>query len=245
MRDEERKGTICRHFEELQARYPELTLGQNLFGDWVVRGPIQGSATYENTDIDIVDVHVEVVVPASYPEICPVTRETTGITKEFHTNDDGALCLGSPMAVKQTFSTDPTLLGYVERLVIPFFYAYFYKIRFGELPFGELSHGGEGLLEYYLDLFGVTESSGVLGLLRILVDDNYRGHLPCPCKSIAIVRNCHGEQLREISRLQSKNDFIMDYCSIAKYCYENSIPVPKECLPKQIVKKLRRLAIIS
>lgn len=239
MRDEERNTTICQHFNELQAWYPELTLCQNLFGEWVVRGPIQGSATYENTDLDIVDVHVEIIVPTEYPEACPVTRETTGITKEFHTNSDGALCLGSPMAVKQTFSRNPTLLGYVENLVIPFFYAFFYKIRFGELPFGELSHGGEGLLEYYLELFGITESSGVLGLLRILVDDDYRGHLPCPCKSKAIVRNCHGKQLREMTRLQLINDFTMDYCSIAKFCYEHSVPVPKECLPKQILKKLK------
>lgn len=238
MTEDESVAIIGRHFDELQALYQDLSLRQNLFGQWVVRGPIVASAIYEATELEIAGVSVEIILPPDYPESHPVARETTGITKVFHTNHDGTLCLGSHLAVKSTFARYPTLLGYMEELVIPFFYAFFYKEKFGGMPFGELSHGGEGLLEYYLELFDVGESASVLGLIRILADDDYRGHLLCPCGSGAIVRKCHGEQLRDIARLQAKQDFLLDFCSIAKYCYDNRISVPKECIPKQVVKKL-------
>lgn len=236
MTEDERVAIIGRHFDELQTRYPDLSLRQNLLGQWAVRGPILASAIYEATELEIAGVNVEIMLPPDYPESHPVARETTGLTKEFHTNLDGTLCLGSYLAVKSTFARYSTLLGYMEELVIPFFYAFFYKKKFGAMPFGELSHGGKGLLEYYSDLFDVTEPSKTLGLLRILADDDYRGHLSCPCGSSAIIRRCHGQLLRDITCLQSKNHFFLDYCSTAKYCYDNSISIPREFLSKQILK---------
>lgn len=221
---------ILHHFAELQAKYPELTLGQNLFGEWIVRGPIRASAIYETTELLIDGVTIEFILPIVYPDTHPVARETTGLTEGFHTNDDGILCLGSPLAVKATFESCPTILGFMERLVIPFFFAFKYWKDHGEVPFGELSHGGKGILEYYLDLFEISAADKVIGLLRILVDDDYRGHLQCPCGSKAIIRKCHGDILRRISRLQSVNDFLMDYYSIFRYCHENRLEIPPEFL---------------
>lgn len=227
---------VLHHFAELQAKYPELTLSQNLFGEWVVRGSIRASAVYETTELQIDGVSIEILLPIMYPDTHPVARETTGLTKGFHTYDDGILCLGSPLAVKVKFESYPTILGFMERLVIPFFYAFKYWKENGEVPFGELSHGGKGILEYYLDLFGISATDKVLGLLRILVDDDYRGHLPCPCGSTSIIRRCHGDILRKISRLQTADDFLMDYYSIFRYCHENRFVIPREFLIRRRLK---------
>lgn len=237
MTDNERVAIINRDFGELQAEYPDLCLGQNLFGEWVVRGPIRASAIYESSELEIGGVTVEIILPPTYPESHPVARETTGLTKEFHTYHDGTLCLGSPLAIKSSYRNYPTLLGFMEQLVIPFFFAFFYMEMHGEMPFGELSHGGEGLLEYYLDLFELAEADKVIGLLRILSDDEYRGHLPCPCGSRAIIRRCHGDLIRNIARLQSKDHFLLDYYCIARYCYEKGILIPKEFVSKRLLSK--------
>ena len=230
---------IHHHFAELQAKYPEFTLGQNLFGEWVVRGPICASAIYETTELLIDGVTIEIKLPIVYPDTHPVARETTGLTDGFHTNDDGILCLGSPLAVKATFESCPTILGFMERLLIPFFFAFKYWKNHGEVPFGELSHGGKGILEYYMDIFDISVEENILGFLQILADDSYRGHLPCPCNSKLIIRRCHGEMLRNLAKLQSQDDYFQDYCCIIKYFHDNKLPISRKFLCKRALIKKR------
>lgn len=236
-----KENIIRKHFQDLQAKYPAMKLSQNVFGNWVVRGELCASAIFENVEIKIEDVKIELILSSMYPETPPVVRETTGLTKEFHTNTDGTLCLGSPLAVRATYMRHPTLVGFVEGSVIPFFFAFNYLANYGELPFGELSHGGKGLLEYYQELFDISSGEHVLGLLRILAESDYRGHLPCPCGSHAALRQCHGEILREISTLQSTDDFFMDYYSIFKLLSELNVTISQEFLIKRrIVKKHKK-----
>ena len=121
------------------------------------------------------------------------------------------------------FEHTPTLLGFVENCLIPHLYSCSYKDLHGKLPFGELSHGGAGILEYYQELFGVQEATGVLGLLRILADANYRGHLECPCGSGAKVRNCHGDQLMAIEKHQQADEFMRDYLFIFECLHEDGV----------------------
>lgn len=232
-------GLILHQFEESQKRYPQLILSQNVFGNCVVRGPIQASAVYEGETLEIKGVVVEILLPGEYPSTPPIVRETSGMTKEFHTNGDGTLCLGSPLAVKATFARYPTILGFVEELVIPFFFAFEYWRQRGELPFGELSHGGKGILQYYQDLFGVQIEERVLGLLRILADNDYRGHHKCPCGSNYNIRHCHGETITSIGKLQTSDDFFADYGSIAKHLLELDVVISKEFIAKRFSKKYK------
>jgi hypothetical protein len=237
MNEDERSALIQEHFKDLQTKYPELDLRQNCFGGWIVRGPLRASAVYDNKEFVIEDVVIELTLPSIYPDAFPVVKETTGLTKDFHTNDDGTLCLGSPLAVKATFKKNATLVGFVENSVIPFFFSFFYWKECGELPYGELSHGAKGLLEYYQDIFDVSSGDKVVGLLRILADDDYRGHLPCPCGSNAIVRRCHGDTLREIAGLQTSQQFYLDHLFIAIYLREKGKTIQKEHLSKRLLSK--------
>ena len=79
------------------------------------------------------------------------------------------------------------------------------------MPFGELSHGGIGILEYYQELFDLKDTRRVLTMLKILADDKYRGHDRCPCGSGKRLRSCHGGKLLEVQPLQSPSNFQRDF----------------------------------
>jgi hypothetical protein len=115
------------------------------------------------------------------------------------------------LAIKAKFSEDPSLKGFVRNCLVPYLYSFSYYIRYGNLPFGELSHGIQGIYEYYSELFLIQDKNSILKLLKILAGDNYRGHLPCPCGSGKRLRSCHGSIVLRIKGLQSPVDFKNEY----------------------------------
>ncbi len=71
----------------------------------------------------------------------PKVQETSNrIPTDFHHYQDDTLCPGAPIAVRQKFKKEPTLVGFVNNCVIPYLYSFSYKSKFGKMPFGELPH---------------------------------------------------------------------------------------------------------
>jgi hypothetical protein len=95
-----------------------------------------------------------------------------------------------------------------------YLYSYSYLEKYGKLPFGDLSHGGQGLREFYSELFNTDDVRVILALLKIMADDSYRGHLPCPCGSGEILRKCHGPILIDLMKNQTKDRFLNDSMDI-------------------------------
>jgi hypothetical protein len=181
--------------DKLALSYPRLCLTQREDKTWVVAGQLRFRAEYKGEQVDD-EYTVEIFIPEEYPSFPPMARETGGrIPRDFHHSED-ELCLGALPAIAQTFSQEPTLLGFINNSLIPYLYSYSYKCQFGNLPFGELAHGWRGILEYYQDLFQITDRKAVLNLLKIVAQNKYRGHIPCPCGSQKRLRACHGETLR-------------------------------------------------
>ena len=238
--DNLRQAVIQNHFTELTKQYSGLTLADGDYGTWIVQGALSFSATYEGLTIKD-KFQIELYIPEDYPDTHPVAKETDGrIPKEFHTNPDGSLCLGAPLEVRMKFAKKPTLLGFVSEQVIPFLFSFCYWQRHGKMPFGELSHGGEGILEYYAQLFNVTSDIIALELLKVLAEDNYRGHHDCPCGSGRRVRHCHGELLRKIGTYQSQDEFLYDYVQCLTHLQESGQKLPKTLLSKKLMNRLKR-----
>ncbi|TCZ71456.1 hypothetical protein E0485_22660 [Paenibacillus albiflavus] len=201
-------------FNELKVLYQDLRLLREE-GDAYIVGDLPFSATYNGNSPIIDQYKIKILLPKDYPKSPPKLMEFGGrIPKSFHTNPDGTLCLGAPLEVRMKFNGN--LLSYVKELVIPYLYSYSYYEKYGDMPFGELSHGGRGILESYQELFVLTSSECVLDLLEILATGKFRGHLDCPCGSRMKLRKCHGPQLIQLSNYQTKFDFINDYndCAI-------------------------------
>lgn len=204
---------IRNQFGELRRTFPDLKLSKDQDGHWIVSGSLLFSASYKELEYIEDCFSVQMVLPYDYPNNPPKTFEIGGRVcrrDEYHINKSGDMCLAAPLELKKRFIINPTLLHFVKELVVPFLYAFSYQERFGKRPWGELSHGGKGLLEYYQDVFNTKDLRITLRLLKMLVEGSYRGHLPCPCGSSSKLRHCHGDTLRELIQIQSPEDFYSD-----------------------------------
>ncbi len=200
---------VHKQFEELAPSFPGLTLCQDVSGCWLIRGLLSFSATYQS--VTIADTFsVLITLPEDYPDSPPIVQETGNrIPADFHQYEDRTLCLGAPIEVARRFRSDPRLSSFIGTLVVEYLYGFAYFERYGNLPFGELSHGCTGIREYYMDLFKTKDVRIVLALLKLLADGTYRGHLLCPCNSGEILRRCHGPSLLALLDIQKKKHYFL------------------------------------
>ena len=87
----------------------------------------------------------------------------------------------------------PYVVSWMQEFVEPYFFSYEYYQRFGCFPFGERSHGIEGILQSFGDVFQETDNIKVCKILMFIYSDRYRDHLPCPCGSGKKYKNCCGK----------------------------------------------------
>jgi len=238
--DESKRELIMQHFEQLQNTFSGLQLKEDADGKFIVAGNISFTASHDGKTIKD-DYDIEITIPDDYPQSPPTVKETASRIPRDKDNhvypSDGTLCFGAPLAVKRTFAQERNLLWFVKEQVVQFLFSHSYKREYGTMPFGELSHGPKGILEYYQELFSVQDGWQVLGLLKILADDNYRGHTLCPCGSGQKLRHCHGDLLREIKEYQRPDAFLTEHLSIFKLLNGNSTKQNlREYIPAKVLK---------
>jgi hypothetical protein len=200
---------------ELQAKYQSLRLEYPHEGNPIVQGTIRFQAEYQGKEARG-EYDIKIVIPENYPDDVPSVFETGGqLPSDFHKYKNSRLCLGAPVAVRKTFLASPTLLTFVENLVIPYLFSHAYSAEHGEMPFGELAHGISGILDFYNDLFQ-TETRSTLLLLRTLADgaERYKHYLPCPCGGAASLGQCHGPQLEGLWAVMRAQDYTQELTAI-------------------------------
>ena len=241
----DRKDLVNAHFRNLKNVFSKLELKESKNGRFIITGNLSFTACCDGKSVKD-DYDVEIEIPSDYPQNPPTVKETSHKiprSLDNHVNlKDGTLCLGAPLAVKRTFAKERSLLWFVREQLIRFLSSYSHKRDYGSFPNGELSHGDKGLLEYYSDLFSVEDNWQVLGLLKILADDNYRGHALCPCGSNKKVRNCHGDLLREIRNCQRPYNFMEEHLCILKLLSANDInkKALRKYVPKNVFKYMNK-----
>ncbi len=238
---------VKNHFNQAKAKYTDLAL---TFQDKcaTITGTITFKATYNGVSLSGA-YDIEIALPSDYPDMPPAAKETGGvIPADFHKNDNGSLCLAAPIEVRKQFNKQPNLIGFIDHLVVPFLYSYSHKTKYNYLPYGELSHGEEGLaesyralLESYKDRFNVFSDIEVLELLKVIAESNYRGHLSCPCGSFFKLRECHGKALLKIMRQQTNDYFIEEYFSLLFFLYPEVKDWPRKLISRRLIAGLKKL----
>jgi len=188
---------------ELLEAYPGLRVQPIVNGQIRLSGALAfGAETNGHERID--DTYeVEISVPYGFPRHLPRVRETGGrIPKDFHTNHDGCLCLGSPARLHLELKKAPTLPGFVKSCLIPYLYGYSYREKHGRLPFGELEHGMKGIRNDFAALFGVASEQAAKEMVRLAgMKKRVANKQPCPCGSRRRLGKCHN---RVVHRLRNQ-----------------------------------------
>lgn len=212
----------------------------------IVSGPLPFEASADGLETIRESFEIELIIPYVFPDTLPRVKETGGrIGVDYeHRNPVGTLCLAVPVEQRRVFFEQPTLLGFVNRLVIPYLYGHCSWKKHGRHPFDEAAHGNEGILRHYVDTLGLRNDLAALAVICFLFEHGYRGHHECPCGSGLRVRACHGPALRTLhdhhTPLTLRNDFV----AIFEMCYTRfqngqlSLPQP---LRLQLVRLLSRL----
>lgn len=225
-------------YQDHQALYK---LVKNEDRSFVITGSFSFSANCQNKGLIRDAYEVEIFAPKNDFLAVPTVKETAGRiprTQDDHVNPDGTLCLGTRLDTRRQYQKDPTLMGFIKHLLIPFLYSHSYKEEHGEYPYDDLPHGEAGTLEHYKEIFNTDSDLCVLLLLKILVENSYRGHLPCPCESGKKLRNCHGPKLREIKEHQSRKHFSEDFLMCFKVYTDDGGKLPAGFSTKKLQRYL-------
>lgn len=214
--------------EELRRQIAELTAVHKALIDvtegnagTVVSGRLPFEASVEGLETILESFEIELTIPRDFPERLPTVKEIGGrIEAEYqHRNPSGTLCLAVPIEQRRLFLEQPTLLGFVNRLVIPYLYGYCFFKKHGQHPFDEAAHGYEGIMRHYLDTLSLRDELAVLRVISYLLEHGYRGHHECPCGSGKVVRVCHGSRLLTLYRAHNDQSLRTDFAAIFGLCF--------------------------
>lgn len=153
---------------------------------------------------------LKIIIPERYPLAPPTVKETGGRIPrvvDFHVFPDHTLCLGPPPEVLKKFKCDPTILGFVENLLIPKLFWHSYNAIHPEAPLPAYVHGDKGIEKYrdetnlkeiYFIVLESDDINVVLLLLKMLIDETYKSNPKCPCPSGQKLKDCHGKLLQTL-----------------------------------------------
>lgn len=239
--------------EEMKRQLAELTgIHQGLSNlaeldhETVLSGTLPFEASADGLEPITDKFEIELGIPHVCPDRLPRARETAGRIERIypHINGDGTLCLAVPVEQRRIFFEQPSLIGFVNRLVIPYLYGYCYWKQHGWHPFDEQQHGQEGIVQHYIDTLHLADELAALAVVCFLLEHGYRGHHACPCGSGLKVRKCHGPALRDLHRHHTPQTVRHDFLSVFAICFSKfqasqfSFPTP---LRDQVLRILGRI----
>jgi hypothetical protein len=199
--------------EETFLKYPELRLAPSHDGSVTLAGDLQfhvkGPTQEPIEDSYAVRLHV----PTSFPNSLALAWETGGrIPRDYHKMGNESLCLGAPTEQRMIMTLSPTLLAFLEKLVIPYLFSYSFFKRYGTMPYDELSHGEEGILQYLASLFESPSTRGVKEFLRLAGMKKRRANkLPCPCGRKLRLGRCHHRRVNSLRDRMGRRWFGNEY----------------------------------
>ena len=187
----------------------------------LLSGTLDFEASADGLESISASFEIELTIPHVFPDRLPRAKELgSSIQTDYgHLNPDGTLCLAVPIEERRVFFERPTLLGFVDRLLVPYLYGYCFWSKHGYHPFDEAAHGCEGILSHYVDTLGLRGPLGALAIICFLFEHGYRGHHDCPCGNGRKVRECHGPALRALHDHHTPETVRHDFLAIFGICF--------------------------
>lgn len=160
------------------------------------------------------DYKVEIVIPISslkLPYVIDVDRQICPSYPHYYS--DGRLCLETDVIILADYVLGFDLLKWMDKYVESYYFTYEYYMRYGEFPYGERKHGLDGIIESYVELLGARNAQECFLIMQYILNNKYRGHNYCPCKSGKKLRNCHGNRILAFYKYENLNDILKKDCN--------------------------------
>jgi hypothetical protein len=152
--------------------YPGMSLAPSRSSSIILKGTFAFAANPECSPEITDSYELQITIPETFPNALPTVKEIENrIPRDgkHHIERDDTLCLGSPIRILAKVSEQPSLVGFAETCIVPFLYAVSYKREHGgDFILGELAHGKKGIVDDYIELFGVKNREQVLQTLKLL-----------------------------------------------------------------------------
>lgn len=187
--------------DQFLGSYPELSLTPTRHANVVVEGAFYFRSI--SCGIELEDVYeLKFVIDKSFPKQLPAVFETgKRIPPDFHRLSDGSFCLGSPLRLQLLLGRSFTFLDFVHKCVVPYLHGYSIRERGEGLPFGELKHGFNGIINDYKEIFDVESTVAANELFYLASRPRSKANRePCPCGSGLRVGKCHNRILNELRK---------------------------------------------
>ncbi|MCE9567293.1 MAG: SEC-C domain-containing protein [Planctomycetes bacterium] len=199
-------------------RYPGLRIAPSTNDDLVLAGELHFRAADLNGLTFEDQYEVELRVPSDFPRRTPTARETGGrIAPTFHKLEGDLLCLGARTELRLLLVQSPTLITFVERILIPYLFGHTYFTAHKRMPFGELEHGNEGLLQHFASLFGASDRVSALEFVRVAsLRRRFANKRACPCGSGRRLGRCHNRKVNHLRELLGRSWFLKELRSIER-----------------------------
>lgn len=200
--------------EAVLDRYAGLRIIPSRSDDLRLAGPLAFSAIGpDGVTIDD-EYDVEIAVAPEFPVRIPKVRERGGrIAPDYHKLEGGLLCLGQSTALRLILHSSPTLLTFIERILIPYLYGHSYFLKHHKMPFGELDHGDAGIRAELATIFGVRNGEQPEEFLRLAGLQKRRANKEeCPCGSGLRLGRCHNRRVNKFrdrcGRLWCRDEYL-------------------------------------
>ena len=209
---------IQEQIKELINSYPKLKITNETEDKYVVAGNVFINAKYNNIQLaDSFDIELNVFkdFPKRIPDIIEKSKK---IPSNFqHVNPDRKLCLAVNIDMLINLKENKNLLIWFNKYVVSFFFSCIFFNRYGKFPYGERSHGDEGVVEFYQEFFNTKDIKAIFRLLQVIVgkEKQFKDNL-CPCGSYIKYRRCH---LKQVEKLQNIEEIKKDLYIIRKRIY--------------------------
>lgn len=210
---------VHERYEQLQVetvldRYAGLRITPTRADELRLVGPLAFQVKGPDGETIEDEYDVEIRVSPRFPVGVPLVRETGGrIDEAYHKLDDGALCLGAPTELRLILQRSPTLVTFVERILIPYLYGHSYCLKHGKMPYGELGHGHAGIRDFFAATFGACGATRPEEFLRLAGLQKRRANKqPCPCDSGFRLGRCHNRRVNnfrtQMGRLWCRDEYL-------------------------------------
>ena len=182
---------LCQQEISLLAQgYPALSVHEE-GGKLIVEGSY--GLRHEGEIVDSFDLRI--VVPEGYPQSIPdvfVLGDRIPRIKARHLEPDGRACLSVRGEKRRYWPAGSNLCDFIVKLVHPFFVGQLYYETHGRWPWPERNHGVKGIVEWYREELGTSDSEVILDFMELLAKKQpASGHVRCPCGSGRRLRDCH------------------------------------------------------